>query len=212
MYSLVFGFNTAFAKIWGEGNGGYGWKSAGLVQLTFLSLIIGSVIGLALYPWTQERFYQRRIAAVGESVPEARMMMGCFGCCLLPVGLFLTAFTSYPGSIPWIVPLLGPAIFGLGFFFVLFGILTYLTDSYGGYSASALGAAILIRNILGAIFPLFTSYMFKNLGNHWATALLAFLSLPLIPITWFFYARGKKLRQASPFAVALFSDEEDAPH
>ncbi|PWN19725.1 MFS general substrate transporter [Microstroma glucosiphilum] len=146
LYGLIFLFNDAFAEIWGPGNGGYGWSSAGLVQLTFLSLIIGTALAALSYPLIGERFYQKRIREAGESVPEARMFAGCFGCVLLPIGLFLTAWTCYPDRIVWIVPLLGPAIFGYGFFFVLFGILTYLTDSYGAFSASALGAAILIRS------------------------------------------------------------------
>lgn len=211
LYGLIFLYNDAYAMIFGSENGGYGF-SPGLTQLTFLSLIIGSVIGGLSYPLIGERIYQSQIRRAGQSVPEARMIMGCFGCVLLPVGLFLTAWTCYPGKIHWIVPLLGPAIFGYGFFCVLFGILTYLTDSYGAFSASALGAAILIRNILGAVFPLFASYMYKGLGNHWATSLIGFLSIPLVPLTWFFYFKGASIRKASSWASAHFNEDEDAPH
>ncbi|CAO1623447.1 unnamed protein product [Sympodiomycopsis kandeliae] len=211
LYGLIFLFNDAFVLIWGSDNHGYGF-SPGLTQLTFLSLIIGCVLGALVYPFTGERIYQARIRKAGQSVPEARMVMGCFGCCLLPIGLFLTAWTCYPGKIHWIVPLLGPAIFGFGFFFVLFGILAYLTDSYGAFSASALGAAILVRNIIGAIFPLFASYMYKGLNNHWATTLIGCLSLPLIPLTWYFYFKGDKIRQKSSWASAHFNEDEDAPH
>jgi hypothetical protein len=209
---MIFLFNDALPEIWGPDNGGYGWSSAGLVQLTFFSLIVGCTIGVITYPFTQEKIYQAKIARAGGSIPEARMFMGCFGCVLLPVGLFLTAWTAQPGVIHWFVPLIGVALFGLGFFYVLFGILSYLTDSYSTYSASALGAAVLVRNIVGAIFPLFASYMYANLGNHWATSLVGFLSLPLIPITWAFYLKGRVLREKSPWARAHFDEDEDAPH
>lgn len=210
-YGLIFLFNDAFLKIWGRGNGGYSFNPS-LSQLSFISLIVGCFIGFIVMPFTGERYYQRKIRAVGESVPEARMFMGLFGCCLLPIGLFLTAWTCYPGKIHWIVPMIGASIFGAGFFWVLYGILTYLTDSYGAYSASALGAAILVRNIIGAVTPLFASYMYDNIGNHWATSVVAFLSLPLIPITWYVFAKGKNLRQASPWASAHFNEDEDVPH
>lgn len=57
----------------------------------------------------------------------------------------------------------------------------WAVDSYREYSASALGAAVLVRNLLGAIFPLFAGPMYDGLGNHWATSLVAFLGIPLIP-------------------------------
>lgn len=59
--------------------------------------------------------------------------------------------------------------------------LGWAVDSYREYSASALGAAVLVRNVLGAIFPLFAGPMYDGLGNHWATSLVAFLGIPLIP-------------------------------
>ncbi|PWN29592.1 MFS general substrate transporter [Jaminaea rosea] len=209
LYGLIFLFNTAFIEIWGEN--GYGFN-AGLSQLSFISLIVGCTIGFLSHRFTSEPHYQRVIKQRGESVPEARLYMGLFGSILLPIGLFITAWTCYPGKVHWIVPMIGAAIFGIGFYWVLYGILTYVTDSYTTYSASALGAAILIRNILGAVFPLFAGYQFQNLGNHWATSLIAFLSLPLVPITFFFWKKGHLLREASPWASAHFNEDEDAPH
>jgi hypothetical protein len=72
-------------------------------------------------------------------------------------------------------------IISIGFFQVLYGILSWTVDSYQEYSASALGAAVLVRNLIGAAFPLVGLPMYKNLGNHWASSLIAFLALPLIP-------------------------------
>ncbi|CAO1628107.1 unnamed protein product [Parajaminaea phylloscopi] len=211
LYLCIFLFNDAFLKIWGRGNGGYGFSPA-VAQLSFLSLIVGCLIGFLILPFTGEPYYQRVVKRAGESVPEARMYMGLYGCLLIPIGLFITAWTCYPDRVHWIVPMIGAAVFGIGFFWVLYGILAYLTDSYGAFSASALGAAILIRNIAGAVSPLFASYQFNNLGNHWATSLIAFLSLLLIPASFFFFYRGKTLRDASPWASAHFNEDEDAPH
>jgi uncharacterized membrane-anchored protein YhcB (DUF1043 family) len=51
-----------------------------VVQLTFIALVVGEVIGFLLYPYTQERYYQKVIKKAGQSVPEARMASGVFGC------------------------------------------------------------------------------------------------------------------------------------
>jgi hypothetical protein len=84
-------------------------------------------------------------------------------------------------SILFIVPLIGASIFGIGFFQVLYGIMSWTVDSYQEFSASALGATILVRNLFGAAFPLVGNPMYENLGRHWASSLIAFLALPLIP-------------------------------
>jgi MFS family permease len=179
LYGLIFLFNDAFSFVFGPGDG-YNWQHPGVVQLTFLAFVVGETIGFLIYPFTQEKYYQRAIKKAGQSVPEARMVSGTFGCCLLPIGLFMFAWTC-DRSIPFIVPLIGAAIFGIGFFQVLYGIMSWTVDSYQEFSASALGATILVRNLFGAAFPLIGNPMYHNLGRHWASSLIAFLALPLIP-------------------------------
>ena len=91
-------------------------------------------------------------------------------------------------------------------------MLNYIVDSYGPYSASALAGVILVRSVVGAVFPLFASQMYQRLGNEWASTLLAFLSLLFAPIPlWWFY-KGEQLRLKSPWAREHFDQSEDAPH
>lgn len=52
----------------------------------------------------------------------------------------------------------------------------------------------MVRNIVGAIFPLFSDQMYVKLGNEWATTLLAFLSLLLVPIPFFLFYKGRVVR------------------
>lgn len=69
-------------------------------------------------PRPQENYYQRRVIADGGStVPETRlpMMMGC--AIILPISLFIFAWTSNP-STSWV----GPAVAGIPFGFSLVGI------------------------------------------------------------------------------------------
>lgn len=59
----------------------------------------------------------------------------------------------------WIVPIIASVFFGAGIYIVILGILNYVVDSYQTYSASALAGVILVRNLVGAGFPLFASQM-----------------------------------------------------
>lgn len=90
--------------------------------------------------------------------------------------------------------------------------MSWTVDSYREFSASALGAAVLVRNLFGAALPLAGGPMYNNLGRHWATSLVAFLGVPLIPLSWFFFWNGKAIRKRSPWAASHFADDEDKPH
>ena len=121
------------------------------------------------------------------------------------------AWTSFR-FVHWIVPIIASAFFGAGIYIVILAVLNYVVDSYQTYSASSLAGVILIRNLVGAGFPLFASQMYHKLGLEWASTLLAFLSLLFVPIPlWWFY-RGESLRLKSPWAREHFHQAEDSPH
>ncbi|KAG9950859.1 MFS general substrate transporter, partial [Aureobasidium melanogenum] len=207
IYGLVYLFNEAFPLVFGDNHG----FNVGEQGLSFLGLALGSVVGVAIYP-IQERYYLHKVARNdGKGVPEARIWLARFGAFLLPISLFWFAWTSYP-SVPWIVPIIASGFFGLGIYIVILSILNYVVDSYQTYSASALAGVILIRNVVGAGFPLFANQMYNNLGYEWASSLLAFLSIIMIPIPWLWFYYGEKLRLKSPFAREHFAQDEDAPH
>lgn len=77
---------------------------------------------------------------------------------------------------------------------------TYLVDVYGPLNgASAMAANGLARYAAGAAFPLFTFQMYEGLGIAWATSLLGFVSLALLPIPWVFFKWGPKIRSRSAY-------------
>lgn len=56
--------------------------------------------------------------------------------------------------------------------------------------------------IITAAFPPFGIQMYDGLGYHWATSLLAFLTLVMMPVLWLlFFEYGKELRKKSRFAL-----------
>lgn len=70
-------------------------------------------------------------------------------------------------------------------------------------AASAIAANTFLRSIAGAVFPLFSTYMFDALGVNWAGTLLGFVALVLVPIPILFWKYGAKIRERSKFAPTM---------
>jgi len=122
------------------------------------------------------------------------------GSVCLPVGLFWFAWTNYP-SIHWSVSIIATAPFGFGMVLVFLSIMNYLIDAYVIYAASVLAANSVIRSLFGAAFPLFTTYMYQNLGIHWASSIPAFLALACVPFPFLFYKYGRPIRMKCKYAA-----------
>lgn len=70
-------------------------------------------------------------------------------------------------------------------------------------AASAIAANTFLRSIAGAVFPLFSMYMFDALKVNWTGTLLGCVAALLVPIPIVFYKFGHKIRQRSKFAPIL---------
>ncbi|KAK9427775.1 major facilitator superfamily domain-containing protein [Lipomyces doorenjongii] len=175
------------------------------VGLTFLGIFVGMIVAIGLDPIfsrNYENLVRQREAQGGEpggSEPEFRLPPAIVGSVLVPVGLFFFGWTSYK-SVHWIVPIIGSGIFGLGEVLLFSGIFTFLVDAYPTYAASALAANSLVRSCFGASFPLFGNQMYEKLGYQWASSLLAFLSILMMPFPYIFYKYGKRIRANSRHA------------
>lgn len=77
--------------------------------------------------------------------------------------------------------------------------LNYIIDVYTVHANSAIASNTLVRALSGAGFPLFATAMYHTLGTDWATSLLAFLCVALIPVPICFFVYGKRLRALSSF-------------
>lgn len=84
---------------------------------------------------------------------------------------------------------------------VFLAIMNYLIDSYTIYAASVLAANSVLRSLFGAAFPLFTTYMYQNLGIHWASSIPAFLALMCVPFPFLFYKYGEQIRAKCKYAA-----------
>ncbi|KAJ5914636.1 hypothetical protein N7504_003519 [Penicillium tannophilum] len=192
LYMLFDAFPIVFQEI-------RGW-SEGVGSLPFLSVMIGMMIAVGLNMYDNKRYVRIHKKHNGFAPPEARLPPTMLGGIAIPIGLFWFAWTNYP-SIPWIVCVIATAPFGFGMVFVFLGVMNYLIDAYTIYAASVLAANSIIRSCFGAGFPLFTTYMYNNLGIHWASCVPAFLSLACVPFPFIFYRYGPAIRRKCKYAA-----------
>ncbi|OAL32814.1 hypothetical protein AYO20_07771 [Fonsecaea nubica] len=201
LLGIVYLFFGAFPLVFGNNHG----FSLYQVGLTFTGLLVGITIGVLTDPFWHKNYVklvkklEEQTGQVGiKPEPEYRLPPAMFGGILVPIGLFWFGWTTY-SSVHWIVPIIGSAVFGIGLFLAFTGILTFLVDAYPGFAASAVAANCLVRLLFAGAFPLFGTQMYQNLNYQWASSLLGFLALACVPLPFFFYRYGKKIRSRSRF-------------
>lgn len=189
---LFFGaFNLVFTKIYGF--------NLYQVGLSFLGLLTGMLLAIASDPIWQRNYMRLVRNNANKSEPEYRLPPSIGGSILTVIGLFWFAWTVYP-SVHWIVPIVGAGFFGAGTVLVFSGVFTFLVEAFPLYAASGLSANSFARSSFAAVFPLFGVQMYNKLGFHWASSLLAFLTLAMAPFPYIFFVYGRRLRQKSRFA------------
>jgi MFS family permease len=174
--------------------------SAGVSGLAFLGIAVGTVISVAAFFFDQVRYRKICEANGGAPVPEARLPLALVGSVMLPIGLFVFAWTNGP-EIHWIVPIFASGIFGAGLVSVFLSSQNYLIDSYTIFAASVIAGSSILRSLFGAAFPLFTTPLYQNLGIHWGSSVPAFLSLVFLPFPWLFMKYGARIRAKCKFAA-----------
>ncbi|EHK21932.1 uncharacterized protein TRIVIDRAFT_191828 [Trichoderma virens Gv29-8] len=194
-YAIYFTFFEVFPLVFPPF---YGFN-LGQTGLAFLACEVGSILALILYFAYLHLYMIPDNIRNGFREQEHRLLPAIFGSFVLPVGLFIFAWTAR-ASIHWIVPLIGVAIFVLGQYMVIQGLFMYVPVSYPQYAASIFTGNDLIRSAVATGCILAARPMFINLGVHKGVTVLAGLSIIGIIGTLLMYKYGKSLRAKSKFA------------
>ncbi|KAF7595864.1 hypothetical protein BBP40_004357 [Aspergillus hancockii] len=192
LYMLFAAYPIVFQEVrgWSEGIGG----------LAFMGILVGMIIAVACTFPDNFRYAKLCEQTTGRLAPEIRLPPSIVGGIALPIGLFWFAWTNYP-TIHWMAPVAAGVPFGFGLVLVFLSVFNYLIDAYTIYSASVLAANSALRSLFGFAFPLFTTYMYRNLGIHWASSIPAFLSLACVPFPILFYCYGAQIRKRCVYAA-----------
>ena len=189
VYGILYACLGAFPVVFQENRG---WGQV-VGALPFLAILIGTFIGAAANLINQ-RFYLKRLKANnGRPVPEARLPPMMFGSVSFVIGLFVFGWTADP-KYPWIAPVIGIVLCGLGFFTIFQAALNYLIDTFQRYAASAVAANTFLRSVFAGSFPLFISIELHAIGVPWGISVFGFFAIALIPIPYLFYIYGKRIR------------------
>jgi hypothetical protein len=216
-FSVLFAFFAAFPYTF-ESVYHFDIEQVGLV---FLAIGVGCLLAVVTALFCDRFFYQKQFQKSitegrgGVVPPEHRLypaMLGSFG---VPIGLFWFAWTAHQ-DISWASPVVAAVPFGWGNLSVFIAAGMYLVDTYAALNgASAMAANGLLRYAFGAAFPLFTLQsmfisclvvtmandfaVYRKLGIDWATSLLGFISIALMPVPWILFKYGHRIRAKSSY-------------
>nr|CAD32176.1 multidrug resistant protein [Hapsidospora chrysogena] len=197
LYGLLYMFFIAYPIVY-KGGKGY---SSGKTGLMFIPVAVGVVLSACCSPFVNTHYISLAHFHGGKPPAEVRLIPMMLSCWLIPIGLFIFAWTSYPW-LSWAGPAMGGFPVGFGFIFLYNSANNYLVDSYQHQAASALAAKTFIRSFWGAGVVLFTKQMYSRLGDQWASSLIAFLALACCAIPFLFWKYGARIRARSKYAYA----------
>ncbi|CUM68076.1 uncharacterized protein PRCAT00005791001 [Priceomyces carsonii] len=210
VFAVLFGFFEAYPIIF---EGVY-HMSLGISGLLFLGVGIGLMCGAVFFITIDKMVYNPRNADGTRGkrdkdgnlilgTPESKLLCAEVGAVSLPIALFWLAWTGRTDSVQWMVPIAAGVPFGFGLFLIFLSVIYYYSMSYPPTTlASAIAANNLLRYLLASAFPLFTVKMYNRLHIEWATSLLGFIALAMVPVPFLFRKFGAKLRKKSKFGYA----------
>jgi MFS family permease len=196
IYGTLYMLFAAFPVVYGENRG---WN-AGVSGLPFLGVMAGTLLGALYTLYDNKRYIKAQKKGEGFASPEERLPPCMVSALTIPIGLFWFAWTNST-SIHWIASVLALVPFGFGLILIYLGIVNYLIDSYTIFAASVLAGMSVMRYLFGAAFPLFTPYMYRALGVHWASSIPAFMSTLCFPLPFLFYRYGPAIRTHCKYAA-----------
>jgi hypothetical protein len=130
--------------------------------LSFLGIGIGIIIAVPLCVWCNRGVTRNAKARGHTQLPiEDRLILAQIGGILVPLGLWILAFTTYP-NVHWIAPIIASMIFGMGLYMVFVSVFTYLVVAYRPIAASAMASNSAMRYGFAAAFPLYVILIFSQ--------------------------------------------------
>lgn len=199
IYGLLYLFLTAYPIVFQKVH----HMNPGVGGLPYFGMILGMLLAGVFIVFTQPGYNRKLEANNGIPVPEWRLPPVIIGGVAFTCGLFWFGWSGYKADVHWIVPTLSGLFTGFGLLAIFLQALNYLVDAYLMFAASAIAANTFLRSIAGAVFPLFSMYMFNAIGVNWSGTLLGCVAALLVPIPIVFYRYGHKIRERSKFAPTL---------
>ncbi|KAK3676347.1 hypothetical protein LTR78_003621 [Recurvomyces mirabilis] len=176
--------------------------SVGEMGLAFLSILIGALLGIAGYYTYLYYVVEPDMIKNGLGKPERRLIPALVASFLLPIGLFMFAWTGDANvHVHWIASIIGCTIFVIGVFILMQCIFVYLPFVYPQYAASLFAGNDFARSVVAFAAVLFSRPMYVGLGIGPGTSLLAALTTACVGGIFVLFFYGEKLRARSRFSA-----------
>ncbi|KAK1087345.1 hypothetical protein LTR48_002675 [Friedmanniomyces endolithicus] len=176
------------------------WEPILLLITIYISFIYGILyLFFETYPIS---FIEQRGWTLGQGGLPFIAVMG--GVMMGGLVNFVFIRTRYMRIMKHPIPqIISGAPVGMGIVLIFLQGINYIIDVYMMHSNSAIAGNTVIRSFVGAAFPMFAKYMYKSLGVQWATSVLGFVAVGLIPVPILFFVYGARIRKLSKFTPKL---------
>ncbi|RYO21285.1 hypothetical protein AA0113_g11237 [Alternaria arborescens] len=195
IYDIYYSFFECFPMVYERIFG----MSLGAQGLVYLSIAVGITVGLVMYLIWIRITWEPAVRTWNIGPPERRLIPALFASFLLPIGLFLFAWTA-TSDIHWIVSIVGIAIMSGGIFMIMQPIFLYFPLSYPKYVASVFAGNTVARSVLAAAIVHCSQPLYVNLGINRGVSLLGGFTVGCIFSICALYHLGPSLRARSEFA------------
>jgi hypothetical protein len=142
VYGLLYGLFEGLPVIFQEIHG----FSLGLAALPFVGVLVGTTLGAGLNVLLSRKYRELQIIWKGSVPPEERLTGAMIAGWLLAIGCFWLGWTGFRADIHWAAPAVALVPIGMSFTLIFITLLTYITDSYLMYAASALASNTIFRS------------------------------------------------------------------
>lgn len=160
----------------------------------------GSMSGILVCNLFVDRIYNKLEKKRNRFFPEGRLPIPIFAAFLLVPTI---ALYGWAPEVHMHVAVLMVAVVLVGVCVVL-GIvpmMTYVTDAFGMYSASALTAVLIARCLAGTFLPLAVAPLTDAVGDGWSFTIMAGVCLLLAPVPLLVFKFGANWRQKSWYSM-----------
>ncbi|ODV59892.1 MFS transporter [Ascoidea rubescens DSM 1968] len=191
LYGLMYLLIGAFPLVWSVR---YGFRIE-IAGLMYITLGIGYLIGIAFWtPLTGSAYRKLVKQNNGIPKPEFRLKYLYLSGVIAPSALLVFGWSAEE-KVHWMVPSISAGVFAFAVIDMFQCIQNYLIDMNPRFAASTVAAAAVFRSLFGFAFPLFSPYMFEDLGYGWGCTIFALIGFALgIPFPIYVYKNGEKLR------------------
>jgi hypothetical protein len=148
---------------------------------------------MLVYGATSDRFLKWR-KAKGSDKPENRLIHLMVVSILFPIGLLFYGWTAEE-KVHWIAPIIGTTFLGFSQMQTILSTENYLVDVFDIHAASAIAAGIILRSVIGTIFPMVGPPLYSKLGYGWGDSVLALIAGIFVPAILLQIIFGEQLRR-----------------